>query len=36
MGPKKYFESAPLELGRSGDGKQVIFKSSLIEIISTI
>ena len=29
-GPIKYFESAPSELGRSGDGKRTIFKSSLI------
>ena len=28
--PIKYFESAPSELGRSGDGKRKIFKSSLI------
>ena len=28
--PIKYFESAPSELGQSGDGKQTIFKSSLI------
>ena len=28
--PIKYFELAPSELGWSGDGKQAIFKSSLI------
>ena len=28
--PIKYFESAPSELGRSGDGKRKILKSSLI------
>ena len=26
-GPIKYFESAPPELGRSGDGKGIIFLS---------
>ena len=30
--PRKYFELAPPKLGRSGDEKQTIFKSSLIFI----
>ena len=30
MGPIKYFESAPPDLGRSGDKNEQFFKSSLI------